>query len=99
MLEKNGCSFLKFASRNVRNPIAMNLETSIVNIKAAIKAIFDSIALKSTSVPIEMKNIDVKIIAYGCIALPYSLAFGNEAIKLPAKNAPAEGVNPRYNAK
>src|SRR3989344_6895784 len=65
MLEKNGCSFLKFASRNVRKPIAMSLEISIVTINAEIRAMFDSTALKSTRVPIEMKNIDVKIIAYG----------------------------------
>src|SRR3989338_6285085 len=61
MLEKNGCSFLKLANKKVNKPMAMNLEMKIVNIKATIKARFNCTDLKSTKVPIEMKNIDVNI--------------------------------------
>src|SRR3989338_4410692 len=99
MLEKNGCSSLKLASRNVKNPMAMNREIIITNINTDIRTISDSIALKFISVPMDMKKIDVKINAYGWIAFPYSFALGIEAIKLPAKKAPAEGVNPSDEAK
>src|SRR3989338_8130739 len=61
MLEKNGCSSLKLASKNVKNPIAINLDMNIVTIKASINGKFDSITLKFTKVPIEMKNMEVKI--------------------------------------
>ena len=36
-LENTGCSLRKFASKNVRNPIAINLEMNIVTSKATIK--------------------------------------------------------------
>jgi len=61
MLEKSGCSFLKLASSIVKNPMAMSLEINTVNIKMPIKARFSSMDLKSTKVPIEMKNMEVKI--------------------------------------
>src|SRR3990167_950400 len=61
MLEKNGCSFLKLASKNVKKPMAINLEINMVNIKVPINARFDSTDLKLTNVPIDIKNMDVKI--------------------------------------
>ena len=61
MLEKNGCSFLKLANKNVRNPIAINLEMNTAMSNADIMPIFGLTVEKSTKVPIDIKNIDVKI--------------------------------------
>src|SRR3989344_6812566 len=83
-LEKKGCSSLKFASSMVKEPIAINLDTSTASINAAISGILEFTAPKSIMVPIEMKNIEVNMRAYGWIARPKSLALGRDAIMLPA---------------
>ena len=63
MLAKKGCSFLKFARKKVNVPIARNLEIRTAASRAIIKNPFCWITLKSTSVPIDIKNIEVNIIA------------------------------------
>src|SRR3989338_3074922 len=77
----------------------MNLEMMTATRSATMNHAFGAMLLKFTSVPIAMKNKELKIREYGATACSNDFACGNDAMMLPARNAPALGDKPRKYAR
>src|SRR3989338_8042591 len=77
----------------------MNLDIITAIRSATMNHAFGEMLLKFTSVPIAIKNRELKIREYGATACSNDFTCGSDAMILPARNAPALGDKPRKYAR